>query len=34
MMDRLNREAGQILKSKAMEELLAAEGVTPCWRNA
>jgi len=27
--DRLNSEAGQILKSKAMEDLLAADGVTP-----
>ena len=29
IVDRLNSEAGQILKSKAMEELLAADGVTP-----
>jgi tripartite-type tricarboxylate transporter receptor subunit TctC len=27
--DRLNSEAGQILKSKAMEDPLAAEGVNP-----
>jgi tripartite-type tricarboxylate transporter receptor subunit TctC len=29
IVDRLNGEAGQILKSKAMEDLLAADGVTP-----
>ncbi len=29
IVDRLNSEAGQILKSKAMEELLAADGVSP-----
>lgn len=29
IVDRLNSEAAQILKSKAMEELLAADGVTP-----
>jgi len=29
IVDRLNSEAGQILKSKAMEDLLAADGVTP-----
>ena len=29
IVERLNSEAGQILKSKAMEELLAADGVTP-----
>jgi tripartite-type tricarboxylate transporter receptor subunit TctC len=29
IVDRLNSEAGQVLKSKAMEDLLAADGVTP-----
>ncbi len=29
VVDRLNSEAAQILKSKAMEDLLAADGVTP-----
>jgi tripartite-type tricarboxylate transporter receptor subunit TctC len=29
IIDRLNSEAGQILRSKAMEDLLAADGVTP-----
>lgn len=29
IVDRLNSEAAQILKSKAMEDLLAADGVTP-----
>lgn len=29
IVDRLNNEAGQILKSKTMEDLLAADGVTP-----
>ena len=29
IVDRLNSEAGQILKAKAMEDLLAADGVTP-----
>ena len=29
IVDRLNIEAGQILKAKAMEDLLAADGVTP-----
>ena len=29
IVDRLNSEAGQILKLKAMEDLLAADGVTP-----
>jgi tripartite-type tricarboxylate transporter receptor subunit TctC len=29
IVDRLNKEAGQILKSKTMEDLLAADGVTP-----
>ncbi len=29
IVDRLNGEAAQILKSKAMEDLLAADGVTP-----
>ena len=29
IVERINSEAGQILKSKAMEDLLAADGVTP-----
>jgi tripartite-type tricarboxylate transporter receptor subunit TctC len=29
IVDRINSEAGQILKSKTMEDLLAADGVTP-----